>query len=101
MTTETRSFNVKDRLGRTIGAHVSLSNAADEKITSTGELTWSAKKALDEGKPFRLNVSATRNGHHYGASQSSQYFATEADRAKAVANYFKAAEKRAAKKEGK
>lgn len=45
-----------------------------------------------------LYVAAARDGLHYGASQSTRYFATDAERAAAIAKYLKEAKGRAIKK---
>lgn len=85
-------FGVHDSKCRTIGATV-----------KTYEVTF---EALPEGvygysKPpgdyYGWIPSATRNGQHYGASQSSRLCKTSAERDAAISKYLKDAAKRALK----
>ena len=77
-------FGHLDRRWRTIGSIVE---------------TWEAEPldADPQGRAFFFCPQATRNGTRYGPIQPIQQFATEADRAQAIATYLRGAEKRAVK----
>lgn len=90
---EVIDFEIRDAKGRSIGAQVATWNA-------TMEARDHGRSTLPPGPAFGLNTMATRRGIPYGASQPSQWFATEEERAAALAAYLDGARKRAAKKAG-
>lgn len=94
--TAVRSFDARDRFGRTIGAKAytweeSYAEAAD----STPSATY--HHYIVPGCYFGFCPQALRDGRKYGAVQHDQLFTTEEARDAAVARYFADAERRAAK----
>lgn len=87
----THGFGARDGKGRELGAAVSLYEL--DMVPQAPEATWSQVRA--PGHYYVVRVQATRNGHHYGASNPEQYFTTEAARTAYVGKYLKGAAKRA------
>jgi len=87
-------FGMVDSKGRRIGARVHTYEETYEDLPAGSNTGWYSQPA---GHYFGMTVSATRNGQHFGATQSAQYFATEALRDAAALKYLTAARKRAAK----
>ena len=88
-----RSFGVKDRLGREIGASAYLFEATFALAEDDSRCGY----FVTPGHYFGFCPQATRNGLKYGAVQSDVYFATAEERDAAVEAYFAGAAKRAAK----
>lgn len=96
------SFNAKDAKGRTIGSIIIIYEC--EVVEVENGYNWKSGATLRDGTPveagmtvYRLYRQASRNGHSYGATQSSEYYATREaaeDRAKV---YLAQAAKRAIK----
>jgi hypothetical protein len=86
----------RDRLGRVIGGRASTWSAWYE-LTGEPERADGRCWYLPEGQVWAFCPHATRDGIVYGASQSDQFYATEAERDAAVELYFVGMEKRAAK----
>lgn len=97
--TSTRETCHKDRLGRLIGGHVTttdgefVAHAEGEPLPAGVWGTYSFRP----GPFFAYCPHSTRNGSLFGASQSTVYFATAAERDAAVEKYFRDMEKRARK----
>ena len=96
------SFGVKDAKGRAIGSLIIIYEC--EVVETENGYRWKAGQALRDGTPvtagmtvYRLYRQATRNGHSYGATQTSEYYGTrEAAEARAKV-YLAHAAKRAIK----
>lgn len=88
----TVNFALRDRKRRWVGAQIATWAAVME--TNEG---FMGRCPLPPGPAFGLNCMATRDGHPYGASQPSQWFATVEERDAAIAAYLDGARKRAAK----
>jgi hypothetical protein len=84
----------KDAKGRVIGADIHRFLAT---FTQKSEDARNGYRH-EPGTFFGFRPHATRNGLPYGASQSRQYFKTEAEREQAISAYLANAMKRAAKK---
>lgn len=102
--TESHDFGVVDAKGRKLGATVTYTEVEYTEWTAAQYAELQAKKygSLGSAKApgtyaFCIRVQATRNGEAFGATQSTQEFATEAERFAAVEKYLKGAQKRAAK----
>lgn len=95
-TKESYSFDVKDRLGREIGAAVWLYHIEYREVP---EDTLSGYyDRIAPGAYYAFVPHATRNGKCYGASRQEQRHATEAGRRLAIEKYIAGAQKRAQKK---
>lgn len=87
------TFDAVDEKGRKIGAC-----AVQSVITwaEVGERAWGG--SVPPGTYFAFYTYALRDGKKHGAMHKTKYFATEAERQKAVDRYFAGAHKRAEKK---
>lgn len=95
--TESRSFCHTDRFGRVIGG-LAYTWEADFVPQTEGAFGY---VSIEPGHYFVFAPTATRDGRRYGASQRDQRYTTREERDAAVEAYFKAAERRAAKRAGK
>lgn len=94
---EHHSFEITDRLGRDVGAQISLCTRIVEAPVAGQEASWLNTTRQETGTWFCWLGYATRAGKIYGAIQHWHYCATEAQRHAEVAKYLKAAAKRAGK----
>lgn len=90
-----RVFPFNDRLGRQIGAQVTVRH---EEFTVVEGASGGYRR--EPGRYWSFTPSATRDGRPYGASQNPNYFNTQTEMDKAISTYFAKAEKRAAKVKG-
>lgn len=90
-------FGVSDRFGRKVGARIT---SYEVDFAEAPPEAYSGY-TISEGHYYAMQVSATRNGEPYGASQPNQHFKTIEERTKAIDKYLKEAGKRAVKLEGK
>ena len=94
---DTTSFDVKDRLGRTIGAVI---YTWEETLVALppDATSWIT---IPPGTYQVLRCQTTRNGASYGPYQGAKRFHTVADRDAEIQRYLKYARKAAIKREGK
>jgi hypothetical protein len=94
--TAIREYDARDRFGRQIGAKA---YTWEERFAADSDSTPSATyhHYIVPGCYYGFCPQALRDGRKYGAVQHDQLFTTEEARDAAVARYFAAAEKRAAK----
>jgi hypothetical protein len=90
-------FPQSDRLGRQIGILVDTMMVSFIELPEGGEPVSYYKHA--PGVFFAVRAQATRNSIAYGATQSIEYFETEAKRAAYIAKRVDTARKAAQKKE--
>lgn len=93
VTREGRDFGAVDKFGRRIGATIRTSVVTFTPVPEGQNYGY----RMIPGTYFSFRPSATRNEAEYGASQSTQYFDTEAKREAAIAKYLTGAQKRAQK----
>jgi hypothetical protein len=91
--TERHDFGHTDRMGRTIGARLTL-----HTYPEAGGRVWDCTtQTYAHGTIFCIDYSSTRNGKDYGASQPLMVFKDETARFVWAQKYVNAAAKRAAK----
>lgn len=96
--TSYKSFDLKDRLGRIIGASATTWEVT--MVEFTPETPYVTYSTLAPGRHFMLETQATRDAVGYQAFRRKAFPTAEA-RDKAIAKYFADAAKRAVKREGK
>lgn len=94
VTVEHVDFDVRDQRGRAIGAAVTTFMVTFTALPDGATSGW----CHAPGTFFGLCVQATRNGRGYGASQPWRFFATAAERARALAASLTASRRRASAK---
>lgn len=87
-------YEVKDRLGRRIGAEIRFLPCEVVALPDDAPSYWRGPAV---GQYFAASFNATRDGVRYGASQRQKLFATAAERDAARDKYLADARKRAAK----
>lgn len=102
---ETHTFNMKDAKGRELGARVYFFEVDYVEWTAEQYAELAAKRYGSSGHTtktpgthvFGMRGQFTRAGKDFGSGGRTMEFATEAERAQAVAKYLKGAKSRAAK----
>lgn len=102
---ETHSFKLKDSKGRELGARVYFFEVDYVEWTPEQYAELAAKRYGSSGHTtktpgshfFGMRGQATRAGKDFGSGGRTEEFATEAERAQAVAKYLKGVKARAPK----
>ncbi len=92
-----RAFGARDAKGREIGGRAWIGTSAIVELPDEASTFWRVDASRIGTTEFFFEPHATRDGNSFGALQGRRYFPSIEARDAAVAKYFAAAEKRAAK----